>query len=217
MHSNTDPRSALTRPAANSTKWRREKLPRTCLSASEIPCNLRLLVADDSPRCGLLSSINTRPSLTKIPGFSSGNALAFGSYVLFAAGSDAPDGWASRGIAVACVTVSRLLVWARCPDSHSIRTSSFALYSTVFSPRRGCVSSTSLESSRSSFSHLSFSPALQRSPDTSKSRPRITSRTRSSSTTLAGGYTTTPPRCCESSTRTRGPYRLNHLSPLYLR
>lgn len=37
-------------------------------------------------------------------GFSSGNALAFGRYVLFASGSAAPDGWAARGIAVACVT-----------------------------------------------------------------------------------------------------------------
>jgi amino acid transporter len=39
-------------------------------------------------------------------GFSSGNSLAFGRYVLFASGSDAPDGWAARGIGVACVTFS---------------------------------------------------------------------------------------------------------------
>jgi amino acid transporter len=37
-------------------------------------------------------------------GFSSGNALAFGRYVLFASGSEAPDGWEARGLAVACVT-----------------------------------------------------------------------------------------------------------------
>ncbi|KAK3215676.1 hypothetical protein GRF29_8g738518 [Pseudopithomyces chartarum] len=37
-------------------------------------------------------------------GFSSGNSLAFGRYVLFASGSEAPDGWAARGIAIACVT-----------------------------------------------------------------------------------------------------------------
>jgi amino acid transporter len=37
-------------------------------------------------------------------GFSSGNALAFGRYVLFASGSEAPDGWAARGIAIACIT-----------------------------------------------------------------------------------------------------------------
>ncbi|KAF2792199.1 amino acid transporter [Melanomma pulvis-pyrius CBS 109.77] len=42
-------------------------------------------------------------------GFSSGNSLAFGRYVLFASGSTAPDGWAARGIAVACVTFSVLL------------------------------------------------------------------------------------------------------------
>ena len=39
-------------------------------------------------------------------GFSSGNSLAFGRYVLFASGSTAPDGWAARGIAIACVTFS---------------------------------------------------------------------------------------------------------------
>jgi amino acid transporter len=37
-------------------------------------------------------------------GFSSGNSLAFGRYVLFASGSSSPDGWAARGIAVACIT-----------------------------------------------------------------------------------------------------------------
>ncbi|KAH7318062.1 amino acid/polyamine transporter I [Stachybotrys elegans] len=42
-------------------------------------------------------------------GFSSGNSLAFGRYILFASGSEAPDDWAendwaARGIAVACVT-----------------------------------------------------------------------------------------------------------------
>lgn len=42
-------------------------------------------------------------------GFSSGNSLAFGRYVLFASGSESPDGWAARGIAVACVTFSVLL------------------------------------------------------------------------------------------------------------
>lgn len=42
-------------------------------------------------------------------GFSSGNSLAFGRYVLFASGSTAPDGWAARGIACACVTFSVLL------------------------------------------------------------------------------------------------------------
>ncbi|KAF2280644.1 high-affinity methionine permease-like protein [Westerdykella ornata] len=42
-------------------------------------------------------------------GFSSGNSLAFGRYVLFASGSKSPDGWAARGIAIACVTFSVLL------------------------------------------------------------------------------------------------------------
>ncbi|PVH93286.1 high-affinity methionine permease-like protein [Periconia macrospinosa] len=42
-------------------------------------------------------------------GFSSGNSLAFGRYVLFASGSTAPDGWQARGIAIACVTFSTLL------------------------------------------------------------------------------------------------------------
>lgn len=39
-------------------------------------------------------------------GFSSGNSLAFGRYVLFASGSEAPDGWAARGIGIACATFS---------------------------------------------------------------------------------------------------------------
>lgn len=42
-------------------------------------------------------------------GFSSGNSLAFGRYVLFASGSTAPDGWAARGIAIACITFAVLL------------------------------------------------------------------------------------------------------------
>jgi amino acid transporter len=42
-------------------------------------------------------------------GFSSGNALAFGRYCLFASGSDEADGWTARGIAVACITFSVLL------------------------------------------------------------------------------------------------------------
>ncbi|KAK6206619.1 hypothetical protein LQW54_007571 [Pestalotiopsis sp. IQ-011] len=37
-------------------------------------------------------------------GFSSGNSLAFGRYILFAAGSTEPDGWAARGIGIACAT-----------------------------------------------------------------------------------------------------------------
>lgn len=42
-------------------------------------------------------------------GFSSGNSLAFGRYVLAASGSDTTDGWAARGIGVACATFSVLL------------------------------------------------------------------------------------------------------------
>ncbi|KAF8245527.1 amino acid permease [Wilcoxina mikolae CBS 423.85] len=42
-------------------------------------------------------------------GFSSGNSLSFSRYVLFAAGSSEPDGWTSRGIAVACVTFAVVL------------------------------------------------------------------------------------------------------------
>lgn len=37
-------------------------------------------------------------------GFSSGNSLAFGRYVLLASGSTLGDGWAARGIAIACIT-----------------------------------------------------------------------------------------------------------------
>lgn len=37
-------------------------------------------------------------------GFSSGNSLAFGRYVLAAAGSTEGDGWTARGIAIACIT-----------------------------------------------------------------------------------------------------------------
>ncbi|KAF5022866.1 hypothetical protein F66182_5099 [Fusarium sp. NRRL 66182] len=42
-------------------------------------------------------------------GFSSGNALAFGRYVLFASGREIADGWEARGIAVACVTFAVVL------------------------------------------------------------------------------------------------------------
>ncbi|KAI1758497.1 amino acid transporter [Hypoxylon sp. FL1150] len=37
-------------------------------------------------------------------GFSSGKALALGRYVLYASGSSQGDGWAARGIAIACIT-----------------------------------------------------------------------------------------------------------------
>ncbi|KAI1341319.1 amino acid/polyamine transporter I [Xylariaceae sp. FL0016] len=37
-------------------------------------------------------------------GFSSGNALAFGRYILAASGSTLGDGWAARGIGIACIT-----------------------------------------------------------------------------------------------------------------
>ena len=37
-------------------------------------------------------------------GFSTGNALAFGRYVLFASGWGSNDGWPARGLGVACVT-----------------------------------------------------------------------------------------------------------------
>ena len=37
-------------------------------------------------------------------GFSTGNALAFGRYILYAAGSSEGDGYAARGIGVACAT-----------------------------------------------------------------------------------------------------------------
>lgn len=42
-------------------------------------------------------------------GFSSGNALAFGRYVLYASGRESPDGWAARGIGIAGVTFAILL------------------------------------------------------------------------------------------------------------
>ncbi|KAJ6445270.1 low-affinity methionine permease [Purpureocillium lavendulum] len=42
-------------------------------------------------------------------GFSSGNALAFGRYVLYAAGKEAPDGWQARGIGIAGVTAAIIL------------------------------------------------------------------------------------------------------------
>lgn len=37
-------------------------------------------------------------------GFSSGNALAFGRYLLFASGSSVADGWQARAIGVGCIT-----------------------------------------------------------------------------------------------------------------
>ncbi|KAI3544630.1 amino acid permease [Colletotrichum filicis] len=37
-------------------------------------------------------------------GFSSGNSLAFGRYILFASGSESPDGWTARGIGIAGAT-----------------------------------------------------------------------------------------------------------------
>lgn len=42
-------------------------------------------------------------------GFSSGNALAFGRYVLLASGSSSLDGWATRGIGIACISFAVLL------------------------------------------------------------------------------------------------------------
>ncbi|KAF9783052.1 hypothetical protein IL306_010594 [Fusarium sp. DS 682] len=42
-------------------------------------------------------------------GFSSGNSLAFGRYILYASGRETPDGWEARGIAVACVTFAVLM------------------------------------------------------------------------------------------------------------
>ncbi|KAI1204183.1 amino acid transporter [Annulohypoxylon truncatum] len=42
-------------------------------------------------------------------GFSSGNSLAFGRYVLAASGSTEGDGWTARGIAIACITFAVLL------------------------------------------------------------------------------------------------------------
>src|SRR5690348_10225351 len=42
-------------------------------------------------------------------GFSSGNSLAFGRYVLLAVGHPMPDGWVPRAIAVNCITLVILL------------------------------------------------------------------------------------------------------------
>jgi amino acid transporter len=42
-------------------------------------------------------------------GFSSGNALAFGRYILYASGSESPDGWAARGIGCVSITFAVLL------------------------------------------------------------------------------------------------------------
>lgn len=42
-------------------------------------------------------------------GFSSGNSLAFGRYVLLASGSDEPDGWTARGIGLGCITFAVVL------------------------------------------------------------------------------------------------------------
>jgi amino acid transporter len=42
-------------------------------------------------------------------GFSSGNSLAFGRYVLLASGNSEPDGWPARGIAIACITFAVVL------------------------------------------------------------------------------------------------------------
>ncbi|KAK4121535.1 amino acid transporter [Parathielavia appendiculata] len=42
-------------------------------------------------------------------GFSSGNSLAFGRYILYAAGNELKDSYRARGIGVACVTFSVLL------------------------------------------------------------------------------------------------------------
>lgn len=42
-------------------------------------------------------------------GFSSGNSLAFGRYVLLAAGSSQGDGWEARGIAIACITFAVIM------------------------------------------------------------------------------------------------------------
>ncbi|KAF2010625.1 amino acid transporter [Aaosphaeria arxii CBS 175.79] len=42
-------------------------------------------------------------------GFSSGNSLAFGNYVLYASGVEKPGDWEARGIAIACVTFAILI------------------------------------------------------------------------------------------------------------
>lgn len=42
-------------------------------------------------------------------GFSSGNSLAFGRYLLYSAGWGSNDGWPARGLGIACVTFSVVL------------------------------------------------------------------------------------------------------------
>lgn len=42
-------------------------------------------------------------------GFSSGNSLAFGRYILYASGDHGPDGWAARGIGIVCITFAVIL------------------------------------------------------------------------------------------------------------
>lgn len=42
-------------------------------------------------------------------GFSTGNSLAFGRYILLASGSSEADGWIARGIAIACITFAVVL------------------------------------------------------------------------------------------------------------
>ncbi|KAL9034574.1 MAG: hypothetical protein Q9214_006985 [Letrouitia sp. 1 TL-2023] len=42
-------------------------------------------------------------------GFSSGNSLAFGRYILLASGSGEEDNWAARGIGIACITFAVVL------------------------------------------------------------------------------------------------------------
>jgi amino acid transporter len=42
-------------------------------------------------------------------GFSTGNSIAFGRYVLFASGNTEPDGWAARGIGTLCISFAVLL------------------------------------------------------------------------------------------------------------
>jgi hypothetical protein len=62
--------------------------------------------------------------LIVFPGFSSGNSLAFGRYVLFASGSDAPDGWQARGIIIPLPVYSPLakkLECRHCDSMHLVR------------------------------------------------------------------------------------------------
>ncbi|TGZ82347.1 amino acid permease [Ascodesmis nigricans] len=42
-------------------------------------------------------------------GFSTGNSLAFGRYVLFAAGNEDPDKWVARGVGIVCITVAVII------------------------------------------------------------------------------------------------------------